>query len=127
MTKLSNPVFDWTLLAVADPLKSADLYAKIFGVAAVDTAPTFSMLALPSGMKIGLWLKDDVEPKATAPGGIEMSFTEPDRDAVAARAEAFRKLGLRIVQEPTDMDFGFTFTAADPDGHRLRVFAPNRD
>jgi hypothetical protein len=22
------------------------------------------------------------------------------------------------------MDFGHTFTAADPDGHRLRVFAP---
>ena len=127
MTTLPNPVYDWTLLAVADPLKSADLYAKIFGVAPADTAPTFSMLVLPSGMKIGLWLKDDVEPKATAPGGIEMSFTEPDRDAVAARAEAFRKLGLRILQEPTDMDFGFTFTAADPDGHRLRVFAPNQD
>jgi hypothetical protein len=34
------------------------------------------------------------------------------------------KLGLRIIQEPVKMDFGFTFTAADPDGHRLRVFAP---
>jgi hypothetical protein len=22
------------------------------------------------------------------------------------------------------MDFGFTFVALDPDGHRLRVFAP---
>jgi predicted enzyme related to lactoylglutathione lyase len=124
MTKLSNPVFDWTLLHVADPLKSADLYAKIFGVAPVDTAKTFSMFALPNGMKIGLWLKEDVEPKATAPGGVEMSFTEADRDAVAERAEAFRKLGLTILQEPTDMDFGFTFTAADPDGHRIRVFAP---
>ena len=25
---------------------------------------------------------------------------------------------------PTAMDFGFTFVALDPDGHRLRVFAP---
>lgn len=127
MTTLSNPVFDWTLLYVADPLKSADLYARIFGVGPVDTAPTFSMFALPNGMKVGLWLKGDVEPKATAPGGIEMSFTESTRDAVAERAEAFRKLGLKIVQEPTDMDFGFTFTATDPDGHRLRVFAPRAD
>lgn len=126
MNTLSNPVYDWTLLAVADPLKSADLYAKIFGVAPADKAQTFSMFVLPSGMKIGLWLKDDVEPKATAAGGFEMSFTEPDRDAVAARAEAFRKLGLKILQEPTDMDFGFTFTAADPDGHRLRVFSPSQ-
>jgi len=23
------------------------------------------------------------------------------------------------------MDFGFTFVALDPDGHRLRVFAPS--
>jgi len=32
-----------------------------------------------------------------------------------------------VRQEPTDMDFGFTFTMADPDGHRLRVFALNDD
>ena len=25
---------------------------------------------------------------------------------------------------PTDMDFGHTFVALDPDGHRLRVFSP---
>jgi hypothetical protein len=29
-----------------------------------------------------------------------------------------------ILQPPTEMDFGRTFTAADPDGHRLRVFKP---
>jgi hypothetical protein len=34
--------------------------------------------------------------------------------------------GLRIVQEPVDLDFGYTFTALDPDGHRLRVFAPRQ-
>ena len=27
-------------------------------------------------------------------------------------------------QAPTDLDFGRTFVALDPDGHRLRVFAP---
>jgi predicted enzyme related to lactoylglutathione lyase len=34
--------------------------------------------------------------------------------------------GLDVLQPPTPMDFGFTFTAGDPDGHRLRVFAPAR-
>jgi predicted enzyme related to lactoylglutathione lyase len=29
-----------------------------------------------------------------------------------------------VAQPPTRMDFGFTFLALDPDGHRLRVFAP---
>jgi hypothetical protein len=31
---------------------------------------------------------------------------------------------LKIAQAPTAMDFGMTFVALDPDGHRLRVFAP---
>jgi len=127
MSQLANPTFDWTLAYVADPLKSADLYAKIFGVEAVDRAPTFSMFVLPNGNKVGFWLKGDVEPKATPAGGIEIGFTEQSKDAVAARANAFRALGLTLLQEPTEMDFGFTFTAADPDGHRIRVFAPNPD
>jgi hypothetical protein len=28
-----------------------------------------------------------------------------------------------MAQTPTEMDFGTTFVALDPDGHRLRVFA----
>jgi hypothetical protein len=31
---------------------------------------------------------------------------------------------VSIIQEPTDMDFGRTFVGLDPDGHRVRVFAP---
>ena len=81
MTITAKPVFDWALLYVADPLKSADFYEKILGVPATDRAPTFSMFALANGMKLGLWLKDDVLPAATTPGGIELSFTEADRDA----------------------------------------------
>ena len=127
MTHLANPVFDWTLAYVADPVRSADLYGKIFGIPAADTAPTFSMFVLPNGNKIGFWLKDDVQPSATPAGGIEIGFAEATKEAVSARAEAFRALGLAMLQEPTEMDFGFTFTAADPDGHRIRVFAPRPD
>ena len=32
--------------------------------------------------------------------------------------------GLTILQAPMQMDFGTTFVATDPDGHRLRVFVP---
>ena len=35
-----------------------------------------------------------------------------------------QQLGLKVIQEPTDMDFGFTFVVEDPDGHRLRPFVP---
>ena len=34
--------------------------------------------------------------------------------------EDWKKLGLKVLQEPTDLDFGFTFIVEDPDGHRLR-------
>jgi predicted enzyme related to lactoylglutathione lyase len=124
MTTLSKPTLDWFLLYVADPLKSAALYANIFGVQPVDRAATFSMFVLPNGLKVGLWAKSDVQPPANAPGGIEISFTEENNAAVSARSESLQGLGFTIVQQPTDMDFGFTFVAADPDGHRLRVFAP---
>ena len=82
------------------------------------------MYALPSGLMVGLWASHDVAPKANAPGGIEVSFTEADDDAVRTTHTAWRKLGLEIIQPPTKMDFGLTFVALDPDGHRLRVFAP---
>ena len=51
----------------------------------------------------------------------EVAFIANDVDAT--HAEWLAK-GTTILQGPTDMDFGRTFTAADPDGHRLRVFKP---
>jgi len=113
---------DYILLAVRDPLKSAALYTEILGTEPVEKATTFVLYVLANGGKIGLWLADDVEPKAKPAGGMEISFTEPDKAALLATYEAWKALGLTILQPPTDMDFGFTFTAEDPDGHRLRPF-----
>ncbi|WP_277425783.1 hypothetical protein [Lysobacter enzymogenes] len=36
----------------------------------------------------------------------------------------WRGRGWPIVQAPVELDFGRTFVALDPDGHRLRVFSP---
>ena len=57
----------------------------------------------------------------------QISFTEPDKAALLATHDAWKALGLTILQAPTDMDFGFTFTAEDPDGHRLRPFVRAED
>ena len=43
--------------------------------------------------------------------------------ALFALASGLMLGGVKILQPPTDMDFGRTFVALDPDGHRLRVFA----
>ena len=47
-----------------------------------------------------------------------------DETAVRALHGARSARGVHILQPPMAMEFGVTFVAADPDGHRLRVFAP---
>ncbi|WP_375451042.1 VOC family protein [uncultured Devosia sp.] len=113
---------NYLLLAVADPARSAALYTRLLGVEPVEYSPTFVLYVLPNGVKIGLWIRSEIEPAPKAAGGIEISFTEDSKDAVRATYAAWKALGITIVQEPTDMDFGFTFVAEDPDGHRLRPF-----
>jgi catechol 2,3-dioxygenase-like lactoylglutathione lyase family enzyme len=113
---------NYLLLAVRDPLKSAELYSKLLDREPVEKAPSFVLYVLPTGLKIGLWLADEMEPKPNAAGGIEISFSEESKDAVRATFEEWSKLGLKVVQAPTEMDFGFTFVVEDLDGHRLRPF-----
>jgi catechol 2,3-dioxygenase-like lactoylglutathione lyase family enzyme len=115
---------DYILLAVRDPLSSGKLYAKILGTEPVEASPGFVLFVTGNGGKIGLWLADEIEPKAKPAGGLEISFTEPDKAALLATHDAWQALGLTILQPPTEMDFGFTFTAEDVDGHRLRPFVP---
>jgi catechol 2,3-dioxygenase-like lactoylglutathione lyase family enzyme len=115
---------DYMLLAVRDPLTSGDLYARILGREPVEKASTFVMFVLPNGLKLGLWKADEIVPAAKAPGGVELSLTMPDAAALSALREEWAGYGLSILQEPTQMDFGLTFTAEDSDGHRLRPFVP---
>ena len=120
---MSQPTF--VLLYVESPARSEKFYANLLGSPALESSPTFAMFSLQPGLMLGLWVRDGVEPAATTPaGGSELAFTVEDDDAVLARHADWQQRGLTILQAPTAMDFGFTFTAADPDGHRLRVFAP---
>jgi catechol 2,3-dioxygenase-like lactoylglutathione lyase family enzyme len=117
--------FNFVLLYVDNPTASASFYADLFGHAPVEASPTFAMFAMPSGIKFGLWARDTVEPKASAAnGGGELGFPVADGAAVDRTHAEWQKRGLKIAQVPTAMDFGRTFVALDPDGHRLRVFAP---
>ena len=71
---------------------------------------------------MGLWIASEMEPKPAAPGDIVIAFTEKSREAVRQTYEEWKQLGLKVLQDPTDMAFGFTFVVEDPDGHRLRPF-----
>lgn len=112
---------NYLLLAVANPATSAELYTKLLGIEPVENSPTFVLYVLPNGVKIGLWIKDEIEPKPKAAGGVEISFTEASKEAVLATYASWKTL-TKVVQEPTQMDFGFTFVVEDLDGHRLRPF-----
>jgi len=117
------PDFSFVLLYVERPPASAAFYADLLGRPPVETSPTFAMLPLVSGVMLGLWSRHTVEPVPPASsGGSEIAFTVAD--AVHATHADWSRRGLKIAQAPTRMDFGHTFVALDPDGHRLRVFAP---
>ena len=122
--KVALPDPNFILLYVESPAQSAAFYANLLGRAAVESSPTFAMFALASGVMLGLWARHTVEPAASGSGGGEIAFTVADPAAVEAVHADWRRAGLAIAQPPTRMDFGHTFVALDPDGHRLRVFAP---
>jgi len=111
-----------TILLVSDPARSAVFYRDVLGLEPAEQSPTFAMFALPSGVGIGLWSSTTVEPPPSGTSGAsELCFLEEDVDGVHA---AWAARGIRIAQAPTDLDFGRTFVALDPDGHRIRVFRP---
>lgn len=121
-----NPNF--ILLYVDSPKASGDFYRALLGREAIEASPTFVMFALESGLMLGLWSRHTVRPAAAgAGGGGELAFAAADAAAVDAACSGWTALGVSILQDPTDMEFGRTFLALDPDGHRLRVFAPAQD
>jgi len=95
---------DSVLLYVDDTASSAAFFHALFAVPIVEQSANFAMLALPSGVMLGLWALRDVSPKP-------------------ALAEA-TALKVPIVQNPVHLDFGYTFVVQSPDGHLIRVFNP---
>lgn len=116
---------NFILLYVADPASSAAFYGELLGGAPVEASPTFALFRLGSGVMLGLWARRGVEPAATGTGASsELAFAVGGDAEVDALHERWCGRGLDVAQPPTRMDFGYTFVALDPDGHRLRVFAP---
>lgn len=112
------------LLYVDDPLKSAAFYEKLLDAKPMEASPGFAMFALSGGTMLGLWRRADVLPKVTAPtGSNEVGFQVESQEIVEKFFGACQNVGATVLQQPTHMDFGYTFCVADPDGHRLRVFS----
>lgn len=116
---------DFIILYVDDATASARFYGDLLGRSPVEASPGFALFVLDSGIKLGLWSRGGVVPPAAAGSGAEVVFTVDHADAVRATHADWRRRGLTIALAPTAMEFGHTFVALDPNGHRLRVYAPS--
>jgi catechol 2,3-dioxygenase-like lactoylglutathione lyase family enzyme len=115
-----SPSLGFVLLFVENPQKSGIFYQNLLDLKPVEQSPTFVMFALKNGVMLGLWSRYTAEPRVDASAGaLEICFPADDVDAVY---DAWGKKHVTIAQKPTDMDFGRTFVALDPDGHRIRVY-----
>ncbi|MNL66073.1 Glyoxalase-like domain protein [compost metagenome] len=75
-------------------------------------------------MKLGLWSRHTAQPAVTAgSGSMEICYRLEKTADVDRTYSDWAKKGLRVLQTPAELDFGYTFVATDPDGHRLRVYA----
>ena len=120
---MPDPSF--VILYVDNPQRSAEFYAGLLARPALESSPTFAMFALREGTMLGLWSRHAVSPAAAGgPGSAEVAFTVERASEVDDVHRQWSEKGLVVAQAPTDLDFGRTFVALDPDGHRLRVFAP---
>ena len=116
-------VISLVILYVDDPAASAAFYQDLLGRPPAELSSTFAMFPMPAGAGLGLWSRHTVAPAAAAAGGGgEVAFLVADVDATHV---AWAAKGLAVIQPPTELDFGRTCVALDPDGHRLRAFTPN--
>ncbi len=117
--------FNFVLFYVADPDASTAFYTKLLGREPVERSKNFAGFVMNSGLTLGLWSNKEAQPApTTASGAAEIGFPAASKEAVQKLHDEWKAAGIPIAQAPTQMDFGFTFVALDPDLYRLRVFAP---
>lgn len=117
---MSKSTLNLIILFVEDPLKSGPFYSQVLEIQPVEQSSTFVLFALPNGIQLGLWSLKTAEPRATkANGSCEICFAEEKVDACFERLQ---RMNIPLAQVPTDMDFGRSFVALDPDRHRVRFY-----
>lgn len=118
----------FVLFYVQDAAASLKFYTQLLEREPLENSPNFAMFGFESGMKLAIWSREAVKPAPVAEaGGCELLFMAANVEALDAMHGDWRARGLPIEQEPINLDFGYTFVALDPDGHRLRVLAPSSD
>ena len=112
------------ILYVNDVEKSTRFYTRLLNTEPVEQYSEFSVFALTDDMILGLQAKSGIDP-APQPhiGGTEICMSDVSNREVDEIFRKWSELGVEIIMKPAMLDFGYTFVATDPDGHRLRVCA----
>ncbi|AEF53298.1 VOC family protein [Marinomonas posidonica] len=118
--ELSNfPIF-----YVDDVQASVDFYRPLLERDPVEQQKDFALFVSESGNKFGLWAWHDVLPKTdkVVSASMEIALEVGNLITLQIHYRKWSELGVEMIQDIDVMDFGTSFTALDPDGHRLRVF-----
>lgn len=112
------------ILYVSDVDISTEFYRKILKAEPLQRFEDFTVFSLSDQFVLGLQAKDAIDPKAQDQfGGFELCLGDVTKETVDAMYAQFVKDQVSILMAPCTLDFGYTFVALDPDGHRLRVCA----
>jgi predicted enzyme related to lactoylglutathione lyase len=112
----------YIIFYVNDPLKSGEFYEALLDKKPDVATPGFAKFTLTPDLMLGLWAKDDVTPMLAKEGvGGELNFTVESQSELEALFAEWKLKGVEVIQEPYELDFGFSFVGVDPDENRLRV------
>ncbi|EEA93928.1 VOC family protein [Pseudovibrio sp. JE062] len=112
------------ILYVDDVEKSTEFYTDVLQSGPIERFQEFSLFSLGEDVTLGLQSAEGIDPKPQPSfGGFELSLSDVSREEVDQVYALWKEKGIPILMEPVDLDFGYTFVATDPDGHRLRVCA----
>ena len=110
------------VLYVDDLAITSQFYQDLLGIKPEEASMTFHSFKLSNGMSLGLKTKHSVVPPTEAKSGNgEFAFTLDSNKKVDELFAEWQAKGLSIIFPPSQVPFGYTFVALDPDGHRLRV------
>ncbi len=112
------------ILYVDNVARSTQFYAEILGNEPIEKFQDFTVFALADDFILGLQSKHCIDPKPENQiGGFELCLSDVTIQAVDRIYTDWKTRQIPMALEPVMLDFGYTFVALDPDGHRLRVCA----
>lgn len=103
--------------------KSSLFYQNLLGFKPEEHSPSFALFKLSNGMGLGLKEKHTVHPEAEGSNGYELAFSMCNSKEVDALFLQWQEKGIHFALTPTQVPFGYTFLALDPDNNRLRVLS----